>query len=57
MDDVIRKQGLENAETGGLASFCTDNARAMSNTMKNLPRLGRADALSWVKYWKNTGFL
>ncbi|KAG8930870.1 hypothetical protein FRC02_003563 [Tulasnella sp. 418] len=46
-------------EAGGLPKLATDIAVQVAPSLQeqNLPQLGEKDALSWVNYWKSTGFL
>jgi hypothetical protein len=56
--DVSISQGAKVAgELGGLATFSTDKVQAISQTMRSLSEVGRADAQRWVKYWKGVGFI
>ncbi|KDR79170.1 hypothetical protein GALMADRAFT_1363110 [Galerina marginata CBS 339.88] len=57
MDEAIRQQGVEDVELGGLASFSTEKAKAVSQTMKTLPPIAQSDALMWVRYWKGVEFI
>jgi hypothetical protein len=56
MDTILRQQGKEDTETGGLAMFSTSKVQSISKTMKTLPPLGPTDTQAWVKYWKSAGF-
>jgi hypothetical protein len=44
-------------EAMGLPCFQTNQARARSRIVRNLPRLGSDDVLKWVDYWRSHGFL
>lgn len=55
-DLVMQKQGVNQAETGGLASLSTEKIQTLSGMMKNLPPLNESDAQKWVHYWKSVGF-
>ena len=49
--------GADKEESGGLATFSTDTARSISETMRLLPSIGQEDAQRWVKYWKAVEFI
>ena len=49
--------GTDKEESGGLATFSTDTARSISETMRLLPSIGQEDAQRWVKYWKAVEFI
>jgi len=46
---------LEHIEAGGMPKFLIEKTLDMSATMRDLPCLGRDDAVMWVKYWKGAG--
>ena len=56
-DLAMQKQGVNQAETGGLATLSTAKIQTLSDTMKNLPPLDNSDAHKWIQYWKSVGFL
>lgn len=53
----LEGSGPADEETGGFATFSTDAARSISETMRLLPNIGPEDAQRWVKYWKTVGFI
>ncbi|KAF8901178.1 acetyl-CoA synthetase-like protein [Gymnopilus junonius] len=55
-DIDMQKQGVNQAETGGLTNLSTEKVQTLSSTMKNLPLLDESDAQKWVQYWKGVGF-
>ena len=55
VDRVARQQGKADGEVGGQPTFATEKVQMISETMKNLPVVGRGDAELWVKYWKGVG--
>jgi len=55
VDQSNRQQGIQDGEAGGLPLFSTEKAQMMSETMKQLPSLGKEDAALWVRYWKGVG--
>jgi len=56
VDETLRKNGLENAESAGLTPLITKNAERLSETMRNLQPLDKPVIEKWVKYWIANGF-
>ncbi|KAH9475986.1 putative NRPS-like protein biosynthetic cluster [Psilocybe cubensis] len=54
MDEILRKQGDDTVESGGLATFSTAKIASISETVGALSPLEQADASLWIKYWKDT---
>jgi len=56
VDETLRRDGLENAESAGLTPLITKNAERLSETMRNLQPLDELVIEKWVKYWIAAGF-
>jgi len=56
VDESLRKDGLEKAESAGLTPLTTKNAERLSERMRNLEPLDEPVIEKWVKYWIAAGF-
>ena len=44
-------------EAGGIPTFQTKHAEALSNTLRTASAIGRPEAELWVKYWRDVGYI
>ncbi|EPQ57834.1 acetyl-CoA synthetase-like protein [Gloeophyllum trabeum ATCC 11539] len=51
------KARLKGGEAGGITTFSTKNAQALSPTLGQLACLNERDAERWVGYWKSKAFI
>ncbi|EPQ57831.1 acetyl-CoA synthetase-like protein [Gloeophyllum trabeum ATCC 11539] len=51
------KARLKGGEAGGVATFSTEKAQALSPTLGQLACLNEQDAERWVRYWKSKEFM